>query len=290
MIVVCTPTGQIGSRLLANLLARDTPVRVIARDPARLAPPAQGRVEVVTGSLTDLDVVTKALDGADSVFWLVPPDPTSTDPVERALDFARPLCEAITRQDVRRLVYVGGLGHKEVTDTDSMGRAMTELIDKTGVNYRTLRMPAFMENLLWQVQPIKYQGTFFYPISGDRKLPTCSTRDVAAVAADVLLDSSWTGQDYIPVLGPEDLSYNDEAAIMSEVLGRPVRYQQVPADAYKASLIQNGQTEAAAQWLVNLLTAIDRGLYNAEPRTPQATTPTTFRQWCEEELKPAVLA
>ena len=35
--------------------------------------------------------------------------------------------------------------------------------------------------------------------------------------------------------------------------------------------------------------AKDKGLDNAEPRTPENTTPTSFRQWCEEVLKPAVL-
>jgi hypothetical protein len=38
------------------------------------------------------------------------------------------------------------------------------------------------------------------------------------------------------------------------------------------------------------LVAKNQGLDNAEPRTPQSTTPTSFRQWCEEILKPAVLA
>jgi hypothetical protein len=31
-------------------------------------------------------------------------------------------------------------------------------------------------------------------------------------------------------------------------------------------------------------------LDNAEPLSPHSTTPTGFRQWCEEVLKPAVLA
>jgi hypothetical protein len=35
--------------------------------------------------------------------------------------------------------------------------------------------------------------------------------------------------------------------------------------------------------------AKNEGLDNQEPRTPESTTPTSFRQWCEEELKPAVL-
>ncbi|CAO5245882.1 NmrA family NAD(P)-binding protein [Frankia sp. AgKG'84/4] len=290
MIVVCTPTGQIGRQLVADLLDAGAPVRVITRDPARLDPLFLGRVEVVQGSLADASVLADALSGADSVFWLLPPDPTSTDPVQRALDFTRPLCEAIGKQSVRRLVYVGGLGHQETADTDTMGKAMGELIDQTGVSYRTLRMPAFMENLLWQIPVIKHQGVFLFPVNGDLKLPTCATRDIATVAARTLLDDSWTGRDYIPVLGPADISHNDEAQILSEVLGRPVRYQQVPAEVFKANLIRTGTAEASAQWLADLLTAIDGGLYNAEPRTPEATTATTFRQWAEDVFKPAFLA
>jgi uncharacterized protein YbjT (DUF2867 family) len=131
---------------------------------------------------------------------------------------------------------------------------------------------------------------FFLPVSGDRKLPTCATRDIAAAAARLLLDDSWSGQDSVPILGPEDLSYNDMAQIMSEVLDRPVRFQQVPGEAYKATLMHYGMTEVWAQGLVDMLALIDQGLYNAEPRTPESTTLTSFRQWCEEVLKPAVLA
>jgi hypothetical protein len=44
-----------------------------------------------------------------------------------------------------------------------------------------------------------------------------------------------------------------------------------------------------AHGMADMMAAKERGLDNAEPRTPQAGTPTTFRQWCEEILKPAVL-
>ena len=49
-------------------------------------------------------------------------------------------------------------------------------------------------------------------------------------------------------------------------------------------------SEAWAQGIVDMAAAVDQGIYNAEPRTPQSTTSTSFRQWCEEVLKPAVLA
>jgi hypothetical protein len=44
-------------------------------------------------------------------------------------------------------------------------------------------MPSFMDNVLGQVDRIRSRGVFFSPIEGDRKLPTCATRDIATVAA-----------------------------------------------------------------------------------------------------------
>ena len=156
------------------------------------------------------------------------------------------------------------------------------------MSYRALTMPSFMDNVLSQIEPIKSQGMFFSPISGDRKLPTCATPTSPHVGAKLLLDPSWTGQGSVPVLGPEDLSCNDMAQIMSEVLGKPVRFQQIPGEAFKATLTGFGMSEAMAQGMLDMMVAKNEGLDNAEPRTPQSTTPTSFRQWCEEVLKPAV--
>jgi hypothetical protein len=44
-----------------------------------------------------------------------------------------------------------------------------------------------------------------------------------------------------------------------------------------------------AQGMTELARAKSKGLDNAEARTPENTTPTSFRQWCEDELRPAVL-
>jgi uncharacterized protein YbjT (DUF2867 family) len=291
VIVITTPTGQIGHQVLDGVLDGGVPVRVLARDPSRLSPRVRERVEVVQGALDDVGVVTKAFAGAGSVFWLVPPTPTADSMRGRALEFTRPLCEAIRSQGVKRLVYVSALrGDGDPQEGHgSTSLIMDEMIESTGVSCRALRMPGFMENLLQQLAPLRSQGVFFFPVSGDRRLPTCATRDIAATAARLLLDDSWSGQASVPILGPEDLSYNEMAQIMSEVLGRPIRYQRVPGDAFKAGLTRNGMSEGWAQGLVDLLTEVDQGVYNAEPRTAEASSPTTFRQWCEDVLKPAFL-
>ncbi|MGA8156333.1 MAG: NAD(P)H-binding protein [Rhodoplanes sp.] len=294
MIVVTTPTGAIGRQVLENILAGGEPIRVIARDPARLPSHTRERVEVVRGSHGDIDVVNQAFMGADSVFWLVPPDPYAKSIEAAYLDFTRPACDAFRSRGVKRVVGVSALGRglavarKAGLVTASL--AMDDLIASTGVNFRALTMPSFMDNILRQVEPIKNLGMFFSPIAGDRKFPTCATRDIAAVAARLLLDHSWSGQDNVAVLGPEDVSFNDMAQIMSQVLGKPVRFQQIPFEAFKTRLLENGMSEAFAQAYVDMMVAKNEGLDDAEPRNPQSTTPTSFRQWCEDVLKPALLS
>ena len=169
---------------------------------------------------------------------------------------------------------------------------MDDLIASTGVAFRALTAPSFMDNMLRQAHAIKDQGMIFGTVAADRKLPTVATRDIAAVAARLLLDHTWTGQQEVPVLGPEDLSGADMAAVISEVLGIPVRYQQIPGQAFRDQLTGHGISDAMAQGMLDMMIAKDNGLDNGVSRGPgnAIDTPTTFRQWCADTLKPAVQA
>lgn len=292
MIVVTTPTGNIGSRLVLDLLAANEPVRVIARDPAKLDPAIQGKVEIVQGSTDDENVLNRALESAESLFWVVPPSFTTNDDVEFYLNFTRPACRAMKNQGVKRVVSVSGAGRGVAVKAGPVTAAFAKdiEIESTGVDFRALWCPGFMENMLMQMNALKQQGMFFLPSRPDVKIPTVATRDIAASGAKLLCDRSWTGQGGLAVLGPEDLSFNEMATIMTDVLGKPIRFQSVPGEAYKAQLIKFGASEAFAQGLVEMHEAKDNGLDNTEPRTPENTTPTSFRQWCEEVLKPAFLS
>lgn len=289
MIVVTTPTGDIGHQLAGRLLDADEAVRVIVRDPARLTPRVREEAEVITGSHDDPAVVGRAFTGADAVFWLVPPNPRVADVTDYYLDFTRPACAAITEAGAPRVVAVSTLGRGIVKNGGplSAALAMDELIESTGAAYRSLTMPFFMENFLRQLAPIRDQGVFFLPRTADRPLASVATRDIAAVAARLLTDRDWTGQEDVPVAGPDDLSPGQMAAVMSEVLGRPVRCQQVPLERYKASMLERGMSEGSAQGMVDMAAAQNtQDVYDLAPNTPR--TPTSFRQWCQEVLRPAV--
>jgi uncharacterized protein YbjT (DUF2867 family) len=298
MIVITTPTGDIGSQVLTTLLesapTSGEKFRVIVRDPSKLSDPVRNLVEVVVGSHRDGDVVDRAFVGADAVFWVVPPDPSASSLEVAYSGFTRSAAAAFTVHGVGHVVGVSALGR----GTPVAGRAglvtaslaMDDLIASTGVAYRALANPSFMDNLLRQVRSIRDQGVFTDTGTADRKVPTVATCDIAAAGAGLLLDRSWTGAGSVPVLGSEDLSPNDMAQIMSEVLAMPVRYEQQSLDDLGATLAGYGMGDAFVQGMVDMMRAKHEGLDDGVPRTPQTASPTTFWQWCERVLKPAVVA
>ena len=293
MIVITTPAGHIGGQVLENLLDSGEQLRLVARDPSVIPAETRQRVEVIEGSHGDPAVVDKAFDGADAVFWLTPPDPRA-DSIDAAyVGFTRPAAEAFSRHGVGRVVAVSALGRGTPWAAHAgyatASLAMDDLIAGTGVAYRALVNPSFMDNLAGQAGAIRNQGMFFSPIDGDRKLPAVATRDIAAAASRLLLDDSWSGTGEVPLLGPEDLSFNDMAGIISEVLGTQVRFQQITFDAYKDRFVGFGMSDAMAQGMTDMARAKNEGLDNAVARTPENSTPTSFRQWCEQVLRPAVL-
>jgi uncharacterized protein YbjT (DUF2867 family) len=294
VIVVTTPTGKIGSQVIPHLLAADETVRVVARDPSKLSLEIRSNVEIVIGSMDDEAVMEQALKGAESVFLVVPPSFTDNNDEAYYLRFTCPALKAIESQGIKRVVAVSVLGRgtelSKKAGPITASLAKDEEIEKSRVDYRALWCPALMDNMLSNVQSIKQQGVFFSPSRADMKTPQVSTKDIGAMGAKFLLDRTWTGQGGSAVLGPENLSFNEMAAIMSDVLGKTVHFQQVPADTYKAQLIQHGANQIFAQGIADMLIAKDNGMDNVEPRTAQNTTPTSFRQWCEEVLKPAVLS
>ncbi len=123
-----------------------------------------------------------------------------------------------------------------------------------------------------------------------RPLPIVATRDIAAAAAGLLLDTSWSGQARVPLVSPDNLSPDGMAEVISDTLGRPVRYRQIPVADHQAAMVHRGASPAMAQDIAGMVEAQNNGIYDAEPHDPGSATPTSFRQWCQDTLRPAVQA
>ena len=251
MIVVTTPTGDIGSRVLAHLLDAGRDVRVVLRDPAKLADDVRERVQVVTGSHGEAKVITRALNGATAVFWLPPGPPTADGPEAAYVGFSRALCDALPASSVTHVVGVSALGRGwgKPAGHVTASLAMDDMIGRAGVAYRALACASLMDNVARQADAIRDMGAFFQPTPGGLKLPHVAKRDVAAVAARLLLDPSWDGVAEVPLHGPADLTFDEMAATIAKVTGRTVRFEAMPMDDFAAMMRAMGASDGMAAGL-----------------------------------------
>jgi uncharacterized protein YbjT (DUF2867 family) len=291
MIVVTTPTGQIGSRVVRRLLDGGNAVRVIARDASRLDQTVRERVEIVEGSHDDPGVLDKALPGADALFWLVPPHPAAPSALEHYLSFARAGAAAVARHRIGHLVGVSSAGHGWTAPAGvlSAAFAMDAHLAESGAAYRALALPFYMENLLRQLDMIRRNHAFSLTCAGDQPLATVATSDIAEAAAGLLTDRSWTGYADLPLFGPDRLTPEGMAEAMSEELGTPIAYRRMTMDEYAAALRSAGAGDRTVRDLTDMFAAQDGGIYDAD--WARATIAATdFRTWCRQVLKPAVRA
>ena len=290
MIVVTTPTGDIGARVLAHLLDAGEKVRVIARDPSRLPGGLGSRVEVVEGSHADAHVIERALDGAERVFWLPPGAPGEPSADAAYVEFSQAFRDALPSSTVTHVVSVSALGRgwPRPAGLVTASLAMDDMIAATGVAYRALNCASLMDNAARQAGSIRDDGVFHMPTPNDLRLPHVAKADVAAVAARLLFAPDWQGVAEVPLLGPEDLSFDEMAAILSEVLGRPVRFQQMPMDRFEEMMRASGASEGMARSYVDMLTAKNERMDMMNRTAARGETPTTFRAWCETELRPLI--
>ncbi|HEY1687329.1 MAG TPA: NAD(P)H-binding protein [Solirubrobacteraceae bacterium] len=289
MIVLTTPTGNVGGQLLADLLSAGTePLRVIVRDPSRLDDAVREQVEVIAGSHNDPAVLNQALDGAQGLFWLVPPSMRASSAEEYYLSFTRPAVEAIRRHRVGHVVGISSAGWNwpHPAGLLSAAHAMDAELEGSGAAYRSLGMGFYMENLLRPLPQMTAEGVLSLPLVPDRPLALIATRDIADVATSLLLDRSWEGTDRVPAFSPDHLTPEEMAAIISDVLGSQVTFEQADLDQVTASTIERGVPEGMACDFAAMYRAQQDGIYD-EDWSHATPTSTTFRTWCETVLVPA---
>lgn len=290
MIVVTAPTGNISSQVLAQLVKSGEPVRVAARDPSRPPDVIRSAVEIVEGSHAHPNVVAEAFDGAEAVFWLTPSDPTADGPEAAYVDFVRPAAQVLERGTVQYVVAVSALGRGWPRDAGHVTATLAadDITAQSGVAFRALACSSLMENVLRQIESIRNEGVYRWPSPPDLALPHVATCDVADVAVRLLRNTSWTGVSEVPLTGPETLTFDEMAVSMGEVLGRSVRFEPIPMETMRDMMISFGGSPGMAQSMIEMVTAKNEGIDAIVPLSPPSDTPTTFRQWCQDVLRPAI--
>jgi len=265
-------TGRVGREVVAQLLGAGVPVRALTRRPATAGLPAT--VEVVAGDLTVPESLEAALQGVGAVFllWTAPPG-TVPAVVERLAS------------DKRRVVFLSSphkTPHPFFQQPNPAARFHADverLIADAGLESTIVRPGMFASNArLWWASAIAEGGVVRWPYGAAETAPI-DERDIAAVAARALYEEGHAGGDYV-LTGPESLSQAEQVRVIGDVLGRPIRFQELSPEEFRR--------ETAGRWpgaVVDMLlaawgAAIGRPAFvTSTVADVTGSPPRTFRQW-----------
>jgi uncharacterized protein YbjT (DUF2867 family) len=286
-IVITTPTGNIGKRALTQLLKAGAEVSVIVRRPEKLSDSIRGQVKVHQGSLTDADWLSEAFQGAKAVLWVTPTDLTHPDAAAYHSEMGAIAATAIKENKIPYVVNISSAGAQLDNAGPISGLGLVERrLNEVAENIVHLRPGFFMENFLQQFEAIKRDGAIYELIPGDIAYPIIATQDVGDVAAELLLETKWSGQSIRGLHGPADLTFANAAQILSDSIGKPVKHVQITAEQAYQTFLEIGASRGIAQAFVEMQQAIAQPGAVAELRTPQTTTPTTLREWSDTNFRP----
>ncbi len=232
MILILGATGMFGNRVLRETVRRRAPVRALAHSAATAERLRASEIEVAIGDLDRPETLDSAFAGVDTAFIVSPMDDRIAVRETNALHAAQ-------RAGVRRVVKVYGAVHHHGDSLDALHLESIAAIRESGLDWALVSPNSVMEtSLLSQADAIKQAGALFGS-AGDGRVGLVAADDVARAAAVVLADRDEPGANY-ELTGPAALTMAEMAATLSEALGRRVTYQDMPAEEFRALLVNQG--------------------------------------------------
>ncbi len=241
MYAITGVTGKVGGAVARGLLAAGLPVRAVVRDETKGAEWAARGCEVAVADIGDRAALAAAFAGAEGAFVLLPPnfDPAPGFAEVRAILTAlRPALEAARPARVVCLSTIGAQA-AETNLLSQLGLMEAALADLP-MPVAFLRAAWFMENTagdLGAARAAAVVPSFLQPL--DKPVPMVATADVGRVAAD-LLRETWSGVRVVELEGPRRVTPDEIAALLSELMGRPVQMEAPPRAAWPALFVAQG--------------------------------------------------
>jgi NAD(P)H dehydrogenase (quinone) len=242
-------TGRLGGRIARRLAAAGVPQRLLVRDPAR-APQLPGST-LAPASYDDATAVRNALTGLSTVLMV-----SGAEHPDRVGQH-RTFVDAAAEAGVEHLVYISFLGAApDATFTLARDHWATE----EHIRARGLRATFLRDSLYADFFPLMTgaDGVIRGP-AGDGRVAAVAQDDIADAAVAVLRNPAAHAGATYDLTGPEALTLTEVAATITEVTGRPVRYEpETPEEAY-ASRLSYGAPDWQVDAWVSTYTAIAAG-------------------------------
>ncbi len=257
--------GGIGRNLTEFLLARGHKVRaLVRREDGRAEALRRLGAEVVKGDLTDLASMRRAIEGCRRIY------------------FGMSVSAAYLEATINTAAVARHHGVEAFVNMSQM-TVTQQALSWSGLPVVTVRPTVFLEGffLLLAAAGVRNSDALALPM-GDGKTSPISAVDVARAVAVILDDPApHIGQIY-DLTGPESADLDHYARVFSQALGRPIRYRDVPLQAWSEGLRQAGVPEHVVSHLSAMTELNRQGRYDRMTDTMLKLTgeaPTNMRDF-----------
>lgn len=237
-ILVLGASGTIGKQLVKDLKDKAVNVRITSRKQADVEQLCNEGKDCRFLDLDDPTTFALALAGVDRVFLL-------TGYTVGMLTQSKTLVDAAKKAGVRHIVHVGVFAEWDTTDAHFAWHQMIEkYIEASGIAWTHLHPNMFMEALTGAYLPKNLTYTTYWK---DRRVGYIAASDIAAVAAQVLVDGPdrHAGKDYW--LSVESHNGKEIAHLMSKVTGLEIKCDEKGLEEFK-QLIEDWISNGADKW------------------------------------------
>jgi uncharacterized protein YbjT (DUF2867 family) len=271
-------TGDVGSRVVSQLLKRNIRPRVLVRNEAKARFLFGDRVDVFVGDLAEPASMRDALKGAGTIYLVnVGPEIPRRD--EAAALLAK-------EEGVKRILKLSSLDVEHGLAIGAWHEKGEAAIRAVGVPFTFVRPTGFMSNLLAWAHSIKTEK-IVKSSTADGRRPFIHSEDIAAVSVEALISASYVGQS-LSITGPDSLTFGEATATIAKAIGESLKYQAISDEEARQrySKVSGSLEETEAH--VALWRATREGrLANVTHEVEHilGRKPITLTQWAEENAK-----
>ena len=274
-VLITGATGTIGRPLVNTLAFRGVRVRAAGRSIQSRDFPA--RVDYVNADLNQPEALATALQGVDTLFV----NPRAVGPN------AAELLTLAADRGVRRFVALSAIdaglvqpGYQPSQFNGDRSKEVEEAVVNSGLPWVCVRASSFATNVVGMFGAQIRAGDVVRGPYGTFAESLIHEADVVAVIAHVLMDDDLQGR-HIEVTGPQSLTHEEMVGIIGEVIGRPLRFEEIPPEAAARELVANGQPEG---FVTALMARYARGVGQPATVTDQVrrligSSARTFASW-----------
>lgn len=281
IIFVSGAAGNIGKEVVKKLIAKGARVRAGIHSAQKADDIKKLGAEVAFIDMNDIKSMQSAMEGVEKAFSLSPLVPNLA---EQCANFVK----AAKTAGVKYIVRSSGMT-ADFPDPITLGkwhRMAEKTVEDSDIPYTLLRPNVFMQNYInFAGHTINTQDAF-YSCEGLGRISFIDVRDIASVAAEILVKSEHEGKAY-DLTGPEAITNYQAANTLSQVTERTISYVDLPEDKIRQNMKNTGMPDFIIQALLELYAFIREGHASAISSAVEQITgskPISFKQFVKDHL------